>query len=453
MQKLINSQKQFFAAGQTKDIAFRLRQLQILKKAVAINENEILEALKKDLRKPEFEAYAGEVGLCLSEINFALKNTRLWAKPKKVPTPLMHFPARSVIYPEPYGVTLIISPWNYPFLLAISPLIGAISAGNCCIIKPSEFSIHTSGLLAKIISEYFSPEYIAVVEGGVKETQILLSEKFDYILFTGSTLVGKIVAQAAAKRLTPVTLELGGKSPCIVDQDTNIGITAKRIVWGKFFNAGQTCIAPDYLLVHKSVKDKLLAQIKKTIADFYGIEPVKSPYYARIINEKHFSRLSNLLSEGDIIIGGDINKDKLYIAPTVIDNVNWDHKIMADEIFGPILPVLEYGDLDDAVKAINEKPKPLALYFFSNNKANQEKILRETSSGGVCINDTMNHISSPFLPFGGVGASGTGAYHGKAGFDTFTHYKSVFKKPFALDMSIKYPPYKLPLKYLKKLMK
>ena len=450
---IVNKQHDFFFAGTPKEITFRVKQLNILKKAIEENEDKILEALELDLGKPAIEAYTTEIAIALHEIDYALKKIKSWAKPKKVRTPFMLFPGSSYIYPEPYGSVLIIGPWNYPFQLAMSPLVGAMVAGNCSVVKPSEVAPETSRIIANIIREYFDPLYIAVVEGGVEETQMLLSQKFNYIFFTGGTNVGKIIMEAAAKQLTPVTLELGGKNPCIIDEDIDIEKTSRRIIWAKYLNAGQTCIAPDYLLIQKNIKSKLLLSIKTIIEGFYGKDPFKSPDYARIINEKHYFRLSELLKEGDIIIGGATKPDSLYIAPTVIDNISWNNKIMGEEIFGPILPVIEYEDLNKVISLLHTKPKSLALYFFSKNKSKQEKILKEVSSGGACINDALGHIMNNKLPFGGVGDSGMGAYHGKASFDTFSHRKSVLKRSFFVDPQMKYPPYKTPLKYLKKVLK
>lgn len=452
LQTIANKQKVFFFAGATKEIPFRIKQLEILKKAIINNEGKILNALKLDLGKPETEAYVSEISPVLKEIDLAIKNIKKWNKPQKVPTPLMLFPASSYIYKEPYGCVLIIGPWNYPLELLFRPLIGSISAGNCSVVKPSEASPSCSRVIANIIKENFVSSYIAVVEGGAEETQMLLSQKFDYIFFTGGTYVGKIIMAKAAESLIPVTLELGGKSPCIVDENVDIKVAAQRIVWGKFFNAGQSCIAPDYLLAHKSIKKKLLENIKTIIKEFYGEDPVKSKDYARIINERHFLRLSDLLKEGDIMIGGANNKGELYIAPTVIDNISWNSKIMEDEIFGPILPVIEYENLDEIISILYKKPKPLALYFFSKDKRKQKKILKQTSSGGVSINDVMAHIQNANLPFGGVGDSGMGAYHAKASFDTFSRNKSAIRRSF-FENKMKYPPYKTPLKYLKKVMK
>lgn len=446
---IVNQQRSFFKTNQTKDINFRIHNLKRLKQVILENEAAIQKALYQDLRKSETEAYISEIGICLDEIKYTIKQIKSWTKPKTVATPLPHLPAASKVYSEPLGVVLIISPWNYPLQLLLSPLIGAIAAGNCTVLKPSEIAVHTSHLLAKIIPNYFDSSFIAVVEGGKEVTQQLLDERFDHIFFTGSTHVGKIIMSAAAKHLTPVTLELGGKSPCLVDADTHLEYTARRIVWGKFINAGQSCIAPDYLLVDRTIKQELLERIQQCIQNFYGANPSISPDYARIINQHHFNRLSKLLNMGNIIIGGDTNSEDLYIAPTVIDQVDWDTPVMQEEIFGPILPVLEYTGLNDAIARVNAQPKPLALYFFSHNQQHQQRILQETSSGGVCINDTMLHFASSTLPFGGVGDSGIGRYHGKASFETFSQQKSVLYRSFLVDLKLRYAPYKGKLKFLK----
>ncbi|HAZ44023.1 MAG TPA: aldehyde dehydrogenase family protein [Cyanobacteria bacterium UBA11369] len=449
--EIIRQQRLFFATGKTKDVSFRLEQLKILRKTVKDNQEAILAALKADLNKPTFEAYATEIGV-LKEIDYTIKHLKSWTKPKKVASTPEQFPSEAVIYPEPLGVVLIIAPWNYPFQLTLSPLVGAIASGNCTILKPSELAPHTSRVIADIFQKNFDRSYIAVVEGGVETSQQLLKEKFDHIFFTGGTAVGKIVMEAAAKQLTPVTLELGGKSPCIVDADINLEHTARRITWGKFINSGQTCIAPDYLLVDKTIKKDLIENIKNCLKEFYGDDPANNPDYGRIINQKQFARLTALLNNGEIIVGGKTNSETLYIAPTLIDNVSLDAPIMQEEIFGPILPIIEYNNLSEAVGIINAQPKPLALYLFSKNKDAQERILRETSSGGVCINDTVMQVGIPDLPFGGVGFSGIGSYHGKASFDTFSHQKSVLKKSFLFDPKWRYAPYKGKLDLLKKII-
>jgi acyl-CoA reductase-like NAD-dependent aldehyde dehydrogenase len=447
---IIHQQREFFATGKTKDVEWRIEQLKRLKQAIVDDQEAIVNAVKADLGRPDFEAYFEIVAI--SEINYALKHLKSWVKPKKVATSIDQFPASAKIYPEPLGVVLIISPWNYPFQLMISPLTGAIAAGNCAVLKPSEVAANTSRVIADIIQKTFDPAYIAVVEGGVETSQQLLEEKFDHIFFTGGTAIGKIVMQAAAKHLTPVTLELGGKSPCIVDSDVDLKYAAKRITWGKYLNAGQTCIAPDYLLVDRRIKSELLTEIQKCVGEFYGDDPAQSPDYARLISRRHFERLQPLLKDGKIVIGGQTKPEEKYIAPTVMDQVSWESPVMQEEIFGPILPVLEYTDLKEAIAQINARPKPLALYIFSKDKQKQEQVLQETSSGGVCINDTVMQVGVSTLPFGGVGDSGIGSYHGKASFDTFSHYKSVLKKGFRFDPNWRYPPYKDKLSLLKRII-
>jgi aldehyde dehydrogenase (NAD+) len=449
--EIIAQQRQFFQTGKTKDVAFRISQLKILKQLVIENKPAIIQALKADLHKPEFETYATEIGVT-KEIDYALKHINSWTKPKKAAVPLEFFPYSAKIYPEPLGVVLIISPWNYPFQLIISPLVGAIASGSCTIIKPSELAPHTSNLIKELIDKYFSPEYIKVIPGEIETSQQLLAEKFDHIFFTGGTAIGKIVMEAAAKHLTPVTLELGGKSPCIIDTDINLEHTAKRIIWGKFINAGQTCIAPDYLLVDKKIKSDLINALQKCLKEFYGENPANSPDYARIIHQKHFDRLTNLLKCGEVIIGGETKPEELYIAPTLLENVSLEDPVMEEEIFGPILPIIEYTDINEAITLINSRPKPLALYLFSQNKNLQKRILQETSSGGVCINDTVIQVGVSSLPFGGVGDSGMGSYHGKAGFDTFSHYKSVLQNSFRLDINWRYAPYQGKLPLLRKIL-
>jgi aldehyde dehydrogenase (NAD+) len=449
--QLVQNQRSFFNTGKTKDVEFRLAQLKKLRQAIKDFEAPILEALKADLHKPEYEAFLTEIGV-LQEVDYAIKHLRSWVKPQKVSVPLTQMPGKARVYAEPLGVVLIVAPWNYPLQLAISPLVGAIGAGNCALIKPSEVAPHTSKVIAQLIEKTFDPAYIAVVEGGIEVSQAVLEEKFDHIFFTGGTAIGKIVMQAAAKQLTPVTLELGGKSPCIVDQNTNLETTAKRITWGKFLNAGQTCIAPDYLLVDRRLKPALIDAIRDNLREFYGEDPAQSPDYARIVNHKHCSRLINLIDHQKVIIGGETNLDDRYIAPTVMDHVNWNDPIMQDEIFGPILPILEYNQIEEAIEQINCRPKPLALYLFTHNKQLQQQVLHNTSSGGVCINDTIMQIGVHGLPFGGVGDSGIGNYHGKASFDTFSHQKSVFFKPFWLDFAIRYAPYQGKFEKVKKLL-
>ncbi|MDF5715645.1 MAG: aldehyde dehydrogenase [Rhizonema sp. NSF051] len=447
----IAKQYDFFKTGKTKSTTFRITQLKTLRQAIIEYEPKIFEALKADLRKPVLEVYSSEVLIVTKEIDYTIKRLKVWTKPKQAVTSWQMFPSSAKIYPEPLGVVLIIGAWNYPVQLNILPLVGAIAAGNCAIIKPSEMAPHTSGVIAELIEKHFAPEYITVVEGGVETSQQLLKEKFNHIFFTGGKAIGKIVMEAAAKHLTPVTLELGGKSPCIVDTDNDLETSARRIIWGKFFNAGQSCVAPDYLLVNKRIKENLLNTLENCLKEFYGHRPASSPDYARIINQKHYERLVKLL-DGDIRIGGESNPDECYIAPTVIDNVSWEDQVMEEEIFGPILPVIEYTDISEAIALINSREKPLALYLFSNNKNLQKRVLQETSSGGVCINDTMKHFFVSSLPFGGVGESGIGSYHGKASFDTFSHYKSVLHRSFLFDLKLLYAPYEGKLPWLRRLL-
>jgi len=451
--KLVDKQRKYFATGATKDVSFRINQLKKLRAAIVANERVFLDALYKDLRKCDTEGYLTEIGFVLNDLDEAINYTKKWAKPQQVSTPLFHVKASSHIHSEPYGNVLVIAPWNYPFQLLLAPMVGAMSAGNTVIVKPSEFAAHTSKALSKLIADTFSEEYIASVEGAVPETQALLSEKFDYVFFTGSTEVGRIVYQAAAKHLTPVTLELGGKSPCIIDEKTHIEYSAKRIISGKLMNCGQTCIAPDYLLIHQNVKDKMVAEMKKQITSFYSENPQESNDYGRIINKKHFNRLKNLLDSGDIIHGGQTDEDDLYIAPTLLDNVGKDEPVMQEEIFGPILPILTYSRIEDAIQFVNDRAKPLALYMFSKSQKNIDKVMNETSAGGVSINDTLMHIANPNLPFGGVGESGIGAYHGKSSFDTFSHKKSVLHKSFIIDAPVRYAPFEKNEKLLRVMLK
>ncbi|MBU8851821.1 aldehyde dehydrogenase [Bacillus sp. FJAT-26377] len=427
-QELTKKQLSFFNSGKTKDVAFRIETLKKLRELVVRHEEDILKAVKADLNKPEMEAKRAEIGLVLSEIDFAVENLAEWAAPKEVETPSTHAGAKSYIYQDPYGLALVIAPWNYPFQLAVSPVVGAIAAGNCVVLKPSELTPHTSSLLAKMFNENFPEEYMTVVEGEVETSTALLKENFDYIFFTGSTMVGKIVAEAAAKHLTPVTLELGGKSPTIVHEDANIEEAAKRIARGKFANAGQTCVAPDYILVQRNVKDELLANLKEVVTNTYGEDVSQNLDFPHVVSEKHFDRLSSFLTNGDIVFGGKTDRSRLFIEPTVLDNISWEDDVMQDEIFGPILPVIVYDEISEVIQAIVKRPKPLALYLFSEDEAVQDHILNSVSFGGGSINDTINHMTSHYLPFGGVGDSGMGAYHGKASFDTFSHAKSILKR-------------------------
>ncbi len=450
---LIETQRSFFQSGQTRDLTFRLNALKTLRNSIQIYEREIMKALKEDLNKSEFDAYSTEIGVVLEDLRFTIRRLSAWAKPKKVKTPLTHIGSKSYIYSEPYGVTLIIAPWNYPFQLAISPLIGAIAAGNCIILKPSERTPKTSELMEQILTDIFSEDYVTVVQGGPEESTALLKEKVDYIFFTGSVPVGKIVMKAASAHLTPVTLELGGKSPCIVHKDAHLKQAAKRVAWGKFMNAGQTCIAPDYLYVHKSIQEPFLEYLKNAIHDLYGMEPIKNSDFTRIVNTKHFDRLARLLESGERFSGGQTDPDTLMIEPTILTDVSWEDPIMNEEIFGPLLPVFVYHDLTDVFQAIEKAPNPLSLYLFSEDSSVQNEILDRVSFGGGCVNDTVYHFASPYLPFGGVGTSGVGAYHGKASFDTFSHKKSVLKQTTRFDLPYRYPNAKNGLKNIKRFLK
>jgi aldehyde dehydrogenase (NAD+) len=447
---MVTQLHQYVAAHHTKPIAYRQKQLAGLERFVRECEADIEAALQQDLAKPAIESYVTEISQIRSEIKIAQKNLAAWMKPKRVATHKALWPGKSQIISEPYGVVLIISPWNYPVLLTLVPLIGAIAAGNAVVLKPSEVAPATSRLLAEKLPRYLDSNSVQIVEGGVAETTALLAEQFDYLFYTGNGVVGRIVMEAAAKHLTPLTLELGGKSPCIVDRDANLDVAARRIAWGKFTNAGQTCIAPDYLLVHKEIETELLTRLKKYVREFYGDDPAASANYGRIINANHHRRLMKLLNDsGEIIIGGTGDEQTKYIAPTIIRQVSESASVMQEEIFGPILPVLTVDNMQQAIQFVNKRPKPFALYVFSKDENNHRDFIEQTSSGGVCLNHVMLQIAVPTLPFGGVGPSGMGAYHGKTSFDTFSHRKSVFTKPSWFDPSIMYPPYHT---FLKKLL-
>lgn len=448
---MLHAQRAYFGKGECKDVNFRIAQLKKLYQWICEHEQEIMDALYQDLNKSPFEAYATEIGIVKEEIKYTLKHLRKWAAPKRVRTPITQFPSKSFIYPEPYGVVLIMSPWNYPFQLTIAPLAGAICAGNCAVVKPSAYSPATTRLMAGMIKELFSEEYIAVVEGGREANQALLDEKFDYIFFTGSVNVGKYVMEKASAHLTPVSLELGGKSPCIVDETADIKLAAKRIVWGKFLNSGQTCVAPDYILVQRSVKDKLIKQIGKCIRKMYGKDALANEEYPKMINEKHFDRVLGLMEGAHIVSGGESDRARLKIAPTILDQVNWESAVMQEEIFGPLLPVLTFYDIKEVIQMVNARPSPLALYYFTKDKRREGKVLKHISYGGGCINDTVVHLATSHMPFGGVGNSGMGGYHGKDSFDTFTHRKSIMKKSLLIDVPIRYAPFKNKLALLKKI--
>ena len=450
---LVQRLRAAFRSGRTRPMAWRREQLKRLVKLLRENEERVLEALKADMGKPVVEAYAGEVGLLVAELRHMLDRLSKWLAPEKVSTPLHSQLGKSVIYREPLGVVLVISPWNYPVQLALLPLAGALAAGNCVLLKPSEIASHTSRLLVELVPRYLDPECVAVVEGGVPETTRLLEQRFDHVFFTGSTAVGRVVYEAAAKHLTPVTLELGGKSPCLVDRDVDLEVAARRIVWGKFFNAGQTCVAPDYVLVERSTEGPFLERIKATLAEFYGQDPRHSPDFARIVSDRHFQRLLGLIGDEQVVTGGKAQADAgtRYIPPTVLREVSPESKVMSEEIFGPILPVLTVPDVEAAVEFVNERPKPLALYVFTRDKERAQRVLETTSSGGACVNDIMSHLAVPDLPFGGVGESGIGAYHGRDSVETFSHRKSVLHRSTLLDVRLRYPPY-ADLKWIKRLL-
>ena len=431
--KLTEAQKQFFETGRTRDLAFRICQLQLLADAMRKNETVLEEALKKDLGKSAFESYATEIGFVLADIRYTIQNLQKWSAPKRVRTPLYLFPGKSKIQKEPYGSVLILGPYNYPVQLLAEPLIGAIAAGNCAVLKPSELTPHVSKAMYQIVHSTFKEEYIACVEGGVEVNQELLSQKFDYIFFTGSERVGRIVMKAAAENLTPVTLELGGKSPVIIEKTANIKEAARRIAWGKLMNAGQTCVAPDYVLVDESRKQQFLTEMKTAFSHLYGKEIKKNPHFGRIVNERHMERLQKILEQDAkyLFCGGEADALQRYIEPAILDlGKDQNAASMQEELFGPILPVLSYHKLEDAVRFVNKRAKPLALYLFTKKRSAERFVLERVSSGGVCVNDTISHLINPDLPFGGVGASGMGQYHGKYSFDTFTHEKSVFYPPF-----------------------
>ncbi|MBO4613877.1 MAG: aldehyde dehydrogenase [Bacteroidales bacterium] len=441
IEQIVGTQRKFFATNKTFDIKFRLEALDKLKASVKKHETDLLEAIHKDLGKSATESYMCEVGLLLEKITYTRKHLRSWARTRRKCTPLTNFHAKSMIVQEPYGIVLIMSPWNYPVLLTLEPLIGAIAAGNCAVVKPSAYSPETSAVMQKLISETFDPEYIAVVTGGRAENADLLEQKFDYIFFTGGVTVGKLVMEKASKHLTPVTLELGGKSPCIIDHTANLRIAARRITFGKFLNCGQTCIAPDYVLVEKSVHDEFVKLLKEETIKMYGEDIFANKDYGKMVNQKHFDRVSGLIAKEKVVYGGRLKAETLQIEPTILDNVTPDDAVMQEEIFGPVLPIIVIENTDEAANFIKSRPKPLALYLFTSDRKVEKQFLREVPFGGGCVNDTIIHIATNNLPFGGVGNSGMGSYHGKKTFETFSHAKSVVKKYTWLDISMRYQPY------------
>ena len=453
IEDLVKNQRKYFNLGETLPYKFRLEALKKLKNGIEKHEKEIMEALKLDLGKSATESYMCEIGMVLSELKYAIRHLKSWIKKEKVRTPLAQFPSKSFIVKEPLGVVLIMSPWNYPFMLAIDPLIGAIGAGNCAVIKPASYAKNTSNIIKKLLGECFDERYVSVVLGGREENSALLEQRFDYIFFTGSVSVGKFVAEKASKNLTPVTLELGGKSPCVIDKTANLKIAARRLAFGKFLNVGQTCVAPDYLLIDKSVKEEFLKYFMAEIKKMFGEEPLKNESYGKIINEKHFNRICGLIDKNKLIFGGDSDEKSLKIEPTILDNVTLDDACMKEEIFGPIMPVISFDNIDDAIKIIRNFEKPLALYLFSNDKKVVNRFLTSVPYGGGCVNDTIIHLATTKMGFGGVGYSGYGSYHGKRSFLTFSHEKSIVKKSPSVDLPIRYQPYsKLKDKLIRKFL-
>ncbi|CAH1199575.1 aldehyde dehydrogenase [Paenibacillus sp. JJ-223] len=455
VEEILELQQQFYRSGSTRSPEARIERLIWLKDAIRKYEKPLTEALYQDLGKSEFESYTTEIGFMLDSISHTIRNVKRWAKPKKVKTQLALIGSKSYIIPEPYGSVLIIGPFNYPFQLLIEPLVGAVAAGNTAVLKASEHTPAVSAVVRDIITSVFEPGYVQVIEGAKDTTTALIQAKFDYIFFTGSVPVGKIVMEAAAKNLIPVTLELGGKSPVIVDEHADLKVAAQRIMWGKLLNTGQTCIAPDYLLVHERVKQTLIEEMKAAVHSFYGSDVRHNRDYGRIVNEAHFKRLSHLIErdKAHLIFGGQTDEADRFISPTLLDVESWEAASMEDEIFGPILPIISYHDIDEAIAGILKLPKPLALYLFTSDKQVQEKVLQEVSFGGGCINDTITHVANPRLPFGGVGNSGIGGYHGRYSFETFSHVKSILRKSTRLNLPILYPPYAGKLQTIKRLLK
>ena len=439
---MLEKQREFFRSGGTLPPIYRIEHLRRLRETICANEGKITEALKSDLGKSGFESYMCEVGLVLEEIRYMLKYACGLSKPRSVSTPLHQFAAKSYIQPEPYGNVLIMSPWNYPFLLTMGPLVDALAAGNTVVIKPSAYSPATSRVIQELVEACFDPAYVAVVTGGRAENQALLEEKFQYIFFTGSQSVGKVVMEKAAQHLTPVTLELGGKSPCIVDETADLKLAARRIVFGKFLNCGQTCVAPDYVWVHESVKEPLIRLIFEQIRVQYGEHPLENPNYGKIISARHFERLLSLIDPKKVVMGGTWDAQRLKIAPTVLDSVTWEDAVMGQEIFGPVLPIMTFTELEDVISQLQGKDTPLALYFFSRHRPSIESVTQRIPYGGGCINDTIIHLATTAMGFGGVGESGMGSYHGKTGFDTFSHMKSIVDKKTWIDLPMRYQPYK-----------
>lgn len=446
-------QRRFFQTGATLSLGFRLAALKRLRDAMKRYEPQLLEALQEDLGKAPFEAYATELGVVYEEISEMRRNLRDWMRPRAVKSPLAQFPSRCAVFPEPLGVSLIISPWNYPVQLTLAPLAAALAAGNCAVVKPSRYAARTALVLDAMLRAAFPPYLVTVFQGGAQVNTALLELKFDHIFFTGSPAVGRVVMEAAARHLTPVTLELGGKSPCIVDETANPALAARRIAWGKLLNAGQTCVAPDYALVHESVFPRFVEEYIRAVGRMYGEEPMKNPEYGKIINEKHMERLKSLLGSGTPLLGGVYSDRERKISPTLLTDTGWDSPVMQEEIFGPILPVLPYRNFSAMLEQLKDKPSPLALYIFSENREHQRRALREVRFGGGCVNDVVVHLTNPRMPFGGVGESGMGAYHGKAGFLAFSHEKGILKKSARLDLPVRYAPYRGKLSLARLLMR
>ncbi len=452
--EILNAQREYYATGETRSIKFRKQALKTLYASIKANEREILDALHSDLGKSDFESFMCEIGMTLSEITYMLKHINKFSRKKRVRTPMSQLASSSFTVCEPYGTTLIMSPWNYPFLLTLSPLVNAIAAGNVAIVKPSAYSASTSHVIAKILGDIFPQKYVAVIEGGREENSYLLACKFDFIFFTGSQAVGKIVLSHAAEHITPCVLELGGKSPCIVDESAKIPLAAKRIVFGKLINCGQTCVAPDYIVCHSSIKDALRDAIIAEIKAQYGDSPIDNSTYGKIISGKHFDRISALINPDKVVYGGRLDREKMKIEPTVMDNVDMSDAVMGEEIFGPIIPILTYDSLDELIFGFNDKARPLALYIFSENKRNIDKVISSVRFGGGCVNDTIIHLVTSEMGFGGVGESGMGAYHGRAGFEAFSHRKSIVDKKTYMDLPMRYQPYnEKHIKTIKSLMK
>ena len=453
IEEIVKNEREYFKTGVTLSYKFRLNALKKLKEAIIRNEKEIMNALFLDLGKSATESYMCEVGMVLSELKYAIRHLKKWIKRDRVTTPIAQFPSKSFIVKEPLGVVLVMSPWNYPFMLAIDPLIGAIGAGNCVVVKPASYAKNTSLVIKKLLGECFDERYVSVVLGGREENSALLEQRFDYIFFTGSVSVGKFVAEKASKNLTPVTLELGGKSPCVIDKTANLKISARRLAFGKFLNVGQTCVAPDYLLIEKSIKEEFLKYFKAEIVKMFGEEPLKNESYGKIINEKHFNRICGLIDKDKVIFGGESDEESQKIAPTILDNVTLDDACMKEEIFAPILPVITYEKVEEAINIISKFEKPLALYLFSTDKETINKFLNTVPYGGGCVNDTIIHLATTKMGFGGVGYSGYGSYHGKRSFLLFSHEKSIVKKSPSIDLPIRYQPYsKLKDKLIRKFL-